>query len=342
MVPIRYRDAYCRCPHEHRPVRFVESVRMAAQAKAIGREAKITVQPDAEWYLSCILNTLSPGALWHPKTSEKLGLQSRSCRESRLEEAERDLTKSYSDDPEVRRERKESGLCVCGESAVGLEPASSPKSTITPQKKVAQQCCSGRSGTAVTAFKTRRTRRGESNPHIEVNAKAMTLTWFSCSDAPSLESLPVRLFRRSETRMPVRAAPGPALSAENFRTVARSHRSAHRGSGRGISRYFEHQPSLRYGSAGQPSLRYGSAGPGGGRFRGDSRSRGTRARAAAGALSFRQEGQLQRADGSAPDHKQHRLMFRNQPSHKCRSGCSYGALSPLRPDPPSPGYGAAG
>src|SRR5471032_1073657 len=53
----------------------------------------------------------------------------------------------------------------------------------------------------------------------------------SCSDAPSLESLPVRLFRRSETRMPLRAVPGPALSAADVRTVARSHRSAHRSSG---------------------------------------------------------------------------------------------------------------
>jgi hypothetical protein len=65
--------------------------------------------------------------------------------------------------------------------------------------------------------------------------------------------------------MPVRSAAGPALSPEDFWTIARSHRSPHRSSGRGIPRHRQYSHGRR--------------------FRGDPRSRGTRTRTAAGALS---------------------------------------------------------
>ena len=51
------------------------------------------------------------------------------------------------------------------------------------------------------------------------------------------EPLSVRILWRPETRMPLRSGAGAALSAAHLRAVARSHRSAHRSAGGGISRH---------------------------------------------------------------------------------------------------------
>ena len=53
------------------------------------------------------------------------------------------------------------------------------------------------------------------------------------------ESLPLRILRRPETRMPLQPGAGATLSPTHFRSVARSHRSAHRSAGGRISRHLE-------------------------------------------------------------------------------------------------------
>ena len=55
------------------------------------------------------------------------------------------------------------------------------------------------------------------------------------------EPMPVRIFRRFETRMPMRAASGQRYRQRISGTVARSHRSPHRSSRGGIPRYREHR-----------------------------------------------------------------------------------------------------
>src|SRR5205085_9880166 len=97
------------------------------------------------------------------------------------------------------------------------------------------------------------------------------------------EPLPLRIFWRFEARMPLWSDPGPALSSANFRTSARSHRSAYRSAGGGISRRFERA--------------------GGGKLAPDSRTRRARATKSTSALCVRRENQLQRANDNAPVEK---------------------------------------
>jgi hypothetical protein len=52
-------------------------------------------------------------------------------------------------------------------------------------------------------------------------------------------SLPVRIFRRLETRMPLQSSAGATLPPAHFRSPARSNRPAHRSPGSRVPRRFE-------------------------------------------------------------------------------------------------------
>ena len=95
------------------------------------------------------------------------------------------------------------------------------------------------------------------------------------------ESVSVRIFRRSETRMSLQPRANSALSPAHFRPVARSHRSACRSSRSRISRFVERASGRK--------------------FSGDSRTCHARATAAACAISKISPHDLQCAHGPAPD-----------------------------------------
>ena len=84
--------------------------------KRLAAKQKVTIQPDAEWYYDLYSEYFVARRSTSSKDYKKLGLQFLECAASLgLEEAKRDLAKIYSDDPEVRGERKEVKPCICGE-----------------------------------------------------------------------------------------------------------------------------------------------------------------------------------------------------------------------------------
>jgi TPR repeat protein len=104
--------------------------------KRLATQRNIQVQSDAEWYYDLYSEYFVARRSVSSKRYKKLGLQFLECAARLgLKEAQRELTEIYSDDPEVREERKGIGPCICGELPTGPEPASSPKSAITPQGK---------------------------------------------------------------------------------------------------------------------------------------------------------------------------------------------------------------
>jgi TPR repeat protein len=105
------------------------------ELKRLAAQRNIQVQSDAEWYYDLYSEYYVARRSVASKRYKKLGLQFLECA-ARLgwKEAQRELAEIYSDDPKTRAEKK-SGPCVCGELPPGPEPASSPKSAITPQGK---------------------------------------------------------------------------------------------------------------------------------------------------------------------------------------------------------------
>lgn len=101
--------------------------------KQLAAQQNIQIQSDAEWYYDLYSEYFVARRSVSSKRYKKLGLQFLECAARLgLKEAQRELTEIYSDDPEVRRERKGIGPCICGELPTDPGPASSPKSAITP------------------------------------------------------------------------------------------------------------------------------------------------------------------------------------------------------------------
>jgi TPR repeat protein len=105
------------------------------ELKRLAAQRNIQVQSDAEWYYDLYSEYYVARRSVASKRYKKLGLQFLACA-ARLgwKEAQRELAEIYSDDPKARAEQKKGEPCVCGELPTGPEPASSPKSAITPQK----------------------------------------------------------------------------------------------------------------------------------------------------------------------------------------------------------------
>jgi TPR repeat protein len=105
------------------------------ELKRLATQRNIQIQSDAEWYYDLYSEYFVARRSVESKRYKKLGLQFLECA-ARLgsKEAQRELTEIYSDDPKARAEQKKGEPCVCGELPTGPEPASSPKSAITPGK----------------------------------------------------------------------------------------------------------------------------------------------------------------------------------------------------------------
>jgi len=98
------------------------------ELKRLAAQENIQIQSDAEWYYDLYSEYFVARRSVESKRYKKLGLQFLECAASLgLKEAQRELTKIYSGDSEVRGERKGIGPCICGELPTGPEPASSPK-----------------------------------------------------------------------------------------------------------------------------------------------------------------------------------------------------------------------
>ena len=106
------------------------------ELKQLAAQRNLQVQSDAEWYYDLYSEYFVARRSVESKRYKKLGLQFLECA-ARLgsKEAQRELTEIYSDDPKARAEQKKGEPCVCGELPTGPEPASSPKSAITPNEK---------------------------------------------------------------------------------------------------------------------------------------------------------------------------------------------------------------
>jgi TPR repeat protein len=103
------------------------------ELKRLAAQGNIQIQPDAEWYHDLYSEYFVARRSVSSKRNKQLGLQFLECAAKLgLKEAQRELTEIYSNDSEVREERKGTGPCICGELPTGPEPASSPKSAITP------------------------------------------------------------------------------------------------------------------------------------------------------------------------------------------------------------------
>jgi TPR repeat protein len=103
------------------------------ELKRLAAERTIQIESDAEWYYNLYSEYFIARRSVSSKRNKKLGLQFLECAARLgLKEAQRELTEIYSDDPEAGGERKGIGACICGELPTGPEPASSPKSAITP------------------------------------------------------------------------------------------------------------------------------------------------------------------------------------------------------------------
>lgn len=86
------------------------------ELKRLAAQENIQIQPDAEWYYDLYSEYFVARRSVESKRYKKLGLQFLECAARLgLKEAQRELTKIYSDDPEVRGERKGIGPCICGE-----------------------------------------------------------------------------------------------------------------------------------------------------------------------------------------------------------------------------------
>ena len=98
------------------------------ELKRLTAQRNIQVQSDAEWYYDLYFEYFVARRSASSKRYKKLGLRFLECAARLgLKEAQRELTEIYSDEPEVRGERKGIGPCICGELPTGPEPASSPK-----------------------------------------------------------------------------------------------------------------------------------------------------------------------------------------------------------------------
>lgn len=86
------------------------------ELKRLAAQRNIAIQSDAEWYYDLYSEYFVARRSVSSKRNEKLGLQFLECAARLgLKEAQRELTEIYSDDPEVRGERKGGGPCICGE-----------------------------------------------------------------------------------------------------------------------------------------------------------------------------------------------------------------------------------
>ncbi len=111
-----------------------EACRWRRELRRLAAQRNVAIQSDAEWYYDLYSEYFVARRSVSSKRNKKLGLQFLECAARLgLTEAQRELTEIYSDDPEVRRERKGIEPCICGELPTAPEPASSPESAITPK-----------------------------------------------------------------------------------------------------------------------------------------------------------------------------------------------------------------
>jgi len=93
---------------------FSKACRWRRELKRLAAQRNIQIQSDAEWYYDLYSEYFVARRSVSSKRNKMLGLQFLECAARLgLKEAQRELTKVYSDEPKLRGERKGSGPCGC-------------------------------------------------------------------------------------------------------------------------------------------------------------------------------------------------------------------------------------